>query len=139
LPQTAPHFQGITLLSSGIHTPSFSAIAVLSELLSMVHPVLEMSAIDLRAQGDSTHEMVYHTAAHGQVNALNFGADCFFQSVKGCGFSPQKNNQKKSRAHQQATSERGCEPPVSENRQISSETRRKNKLTEKCILLHFLS
>jgi len=89
LPQTAPHFQGITLLSSGIHKPSFSPIAVLSELLSMVHPVLEMSAIDLRAQGDSTYEMVYHTAAHGQVNALNFGADSFFQSVKGCGFSPQ--------------------------------------------------
>jgi len=72
----------------------------------MVHPVLEMSAIDLRAQSDSTHEMVYHTAAHGQVNALNFGDDCFFQSVKGCGFPPQQNHKNKSRAHKQATSVR---------------------------------
>ena len=50
LPQTVQHFLGITLPSQDIHTPGFSTIAVLSEPLSMIHPMLEMVAIYLRAK-----------------------------------------------------------------------------------------
>ena len=53
-----------------VHTPRFSAIC--SELLSMIHSMLEISAVDLRAQGYTTHQMVHHTDAHAQVDAYNF-------------------------------------------------------------------
>jgi len=102
----------------------------------MIHSILKMVTIYLRAKGNTTHEMFHHTAAHGQVDVFNFCDDrsCIMES-KLIAILPQKNMQAPAMFE---TSERGCEPPVSVNRQISSPTK-KNEDDGEMQLLPFLS